>query len=54
LHFVLSGIYIFVLHGFTTFSGVNSLGGQKVQLVIGSHFNVAAPSGGKADLGLRA
>lgn len=37
-----------------TLSGVTSLGKQKVQLVIGPRFNLAAPDGAKADLGWRA
>ena len=34
-------------------SGVTALGKQKVQLVIGPRFNLAAPTGGKADWGFR-
>ena len=37
-----------------TLSGVTSLGKQKVQIVIGPRFNLAAPDGAKADLGWRA
>lgn len=37
-----------------TLSGVTNLGKQKVQLVIGPRFNLAAPDGAKADLGWRA
>lgn len=35
-------------------SGVTTLGTQKIQLVIGPRFNLAAPDGTKADWGLRA
>src|SRR5690606_9700330 len=35
-------------------SGVTSLGKQKVSLVIGPRFNLAAPDGAKADWGWRA
>ena len=34
-------------------NGVTSLGKQKVQLSVGPRFNLAAPSGGRADWGLR-
>lgn len=37
-----------------TISGVTSLGGQKVSIVVGPRFNLAAPSGTKADWGWRA
>lgn len=37
-----------------TISGVTSLGKQKISLVVGPRFNVAAPTGQKADLGWRA
>ena len=37
-----------------TISGVTSLGKQKTQLAIGPRFNLAAPSGSKADIGFRA
>lgn len=37
-----------------TLSGVTTLGSQKVQLVIGPRFNLAAPNNAKADWGLRA
>ena len=37
-----------------TISGVTSLGKQKTQLAIGPRFNLAAPSGTKADIGFRA
>lgn len=37
-----------------TISGVTGLGNQKVQLAIGPRFNLAAPSGSKADIGFRA
>ena len=37
-----------------TVSGVTSLGTQKVQLAIGPRFNLAAPSGQRADWGWRA
>ncbi|MDN3205255.1 hypothetical protein [Algoriphagus sediminis] len=37
-----------------TVSGVTSLGKQKIQLVVGPRFNLAAPSGAKADMGWRA
>jgi len=37
-----------------TVSGVTSLGKQKIQLVVGPRFNLAAPSGAKADIGWRA
>lgn len=36
-----------------TISGVTSIGKQKVQLVIGPRFNLAAPDGTEADWGLR-
>jgi len=36
-----------------TVSGVTSIGKQKVQLVAGPRFNLAAPSGTKADIGIR-
>lgn len=36
-----------------TLSGVTSLGNQKVSLAIGPRFNVAAPDGAKAALGVR-
>ncbi|WP_348799636.1 hypothetical protein [Flavobacterium adhaerens] len=35
-------------------SGVTSLGTQKVQLAVGPRFNLAAPTGQKADWGWRA
>lgn len=35
-------------------SAVTSLGSQKTQFVIGPRFNLAAPSGSKADIGIRA
>ena len=35
-------------------TSVTSLGEQKIQLVVGPRINIAAPDGGKADLGLRA
>ena len=35
-------------------SGITSLGRQKIQLMIGPRFNLAAPGGAKADFGLRA
>jgi hypothetical protein len=37
-----------------TISAVTSLGKQKTQFVVGPRFNLAAPDGGKADLGWRA
>ena len=37
-----------------TISAVTSLGAQKTQFVIGPRFNLAAPSGTKADIGVRA
>jgi hypothetical protein len=37
-----------------TISGVTGLGKQKVQLAVGPRFNLAAPSGTKADIGFRA
>ncbi len=37
-----------------TLSGVTSLGVQKVQIALGPRLNLAAPDGGKADLGWRA
>ena len=37
-----------------TVSAVASLGSQKTQFVIGPRFNLAAPSGTKADIGIRA
>ena len=37
-----------------TISGVTSLGKQKTQLAIGPRFNLAAPTGSKADMGIRA
>lgn len=37
-----------------TISGVTSLGKQKTQLAFGPRFNLAAPTGGKADWGWRA
>lgn len=37
-----------------TISAVTSLGKQKTQLSIGPRFNLAAPSGAKADMGVRA
>ncbi|MHA7129338.1 hypothetical protein [Algoriphagus namhaensis] len=37
-----------------TFSAVTSIGKQKTQFVIGPRFNLAAPTGGKADWGWRA
>jgi hypothetical protein len=37
-----------------TISAVTSLGSQKTQFVIGPRFNLAAPSGTKADMGVRA
>jgi hypothetical protein len=37
-----------------TISAVTSLGTQKTQFAIGPRFNIAAPSGAKADLGVRA
>jgi hypothetical protein len=37
-----------------TISGLTSLGKQKVSLAFGPRFNLAAPSGAKADLGWRA
>ena len=37
-----------------TVSGVTKLGKQTIQLVIGPRIQVAAPSGGKADFGVRA
>ena len=37
-----------------TISAVTSLGTQKTQFSIGPRFNLAAPSGTKADLGVRA
>jgi hypothetical protein len=37
-----------------TISAVTSLGKQKTQLAIGPRFNLAAPSGSKADIGFRA
>ena len=36
------------------FTAVTSFGEQKAQFVIGPRINIAAPDGGKADLGLRA
>lgn len=38
----------------TMFSAVTSFGEQKVQFSIGPKFNIAAPKGSKADLGIRA
>ena len=35
-------------------TSVTSLGEQRVQLVVGPRINIAAPYGGKADLGWRA
>jgi hypothetical protein len=35
-------------------SAVTSLGEQKAQLIVGPRINIAAPDGGKADLGIRA
>jgi len=37
-----------------TLSGITSLGTQKTQFAIGPRFNLAAPSGSKADIGFRA
>ncbi len=37
-----------------TISAVTSLGSQKTQFAIGPRFNLAAPDGGKADIGVRA
>lgn len=37
-----------------TLSGVTSLGGQKVSIVVGPRFNLAAPDGAKTDWGWRA
>ncbi len=37
-----------------TISAVTSLGTQKTQFTIGPRFNLAAPDGGKADLGIKA
>lgn len=37
-----------------TISGLTSLGKQKVSLAFGPRFNLAAPSGGRADMGWRA
>jgi hypothetical protein len=37
-----------------TISGVTSLGTQKTQFAVGPRFNLAAPSGSKADIGFRA
>lgn len=38
----------------TMFSAVTSFGEQKVQFAMGPRFNIAAPNGSKADLGIRA
>ncbi|MEI6900296.1 MAG: hypothetical protein WCL00_10495 [Bacteroidota bacterium] len=37
-----------------TLSGVTKLGKQTISLAIGPRFQVASPSGGKADFGVRA